>query len=91
MVADSTASGHGFDPHRPYQISYSFQRTWEFREAANGSNNSEESWQVGNETCGTDGKPTISPDSRWNRHFQRYLGVRARKQFSPALHGWHWR
>ena|SRR6266851_5666740 len=30
----------GFDPHRPYQFSYSIHRTWENCEAAKGSINS---------------------------------------------------
>jgi hypothetical protein len=49
-----------FDPHRPYQSSYSLQRTCEFREAAKGSNKSEARRQIAGESRGTDGKPTKS-------------------------------
>jgi hypothetical protein len=45
-----------FDPHRPYQ--FSLYRTCKIREAAKGSNKSEERRQAADETCGPDGKPT---------------------------------
>jgi hypothetical protein len=58
MVADGTASGQGFDPHRPYQLSRSLHRTCESIEAAKGSNKpgnvgsrskaSRHGWQAGN-------------------------------------------
>jgi len=43
-----------FDPHRPYQLSHSFQRTCEFREAAI----SRETSAVEVKLRGTDGMPT---------------------------------
>ena len=57
------SSGHGFDPHRPYQVSHSLYRTCDFREAAKGRNKSEARRQIAGESRGTDGKPTKLPHS----------------------------
>ena len=61
QTLDCLAEGCGFDPHRRYQSSHSLQRTCKFREAAKGSNKSEERRRVGHETHGTDGEPTTYP------------------------------
>src|SRR6266446_450471 len=53
--------GFEFNPHRPYQLSHSLQRTCQFREAAKGSNKREDRRPAAHESCGTDGKPTNYP------------------------------
>jgi len=39
QTLDCLVEGRGFDPHRPYQLSHSLQRTCEKHEAAKGSIN----------------------------------------------------